>query len=127
MGNQDQRRIANLSDGHEVLDRVEWHLGKDMRIDDDGAVEPEQQRVAIGRRLGHHRAADISRGTGLVVDHDLLAKALAQPVRNHTGAGIRNAARRERHDQPDRARRVVLREGAGAGYGRRGDGDGNGA
>ena len=48
-----------------------------MRVDHHRAVEPEQQRVAVGRRLRDELRADVAARAGAVVDDDLLPEALA--------------------------------------------------
>ena len=47
-------------------------------------------------------------GAGMVLDHHRLAEIGAQPLRDHPGNDVGRSARRERHDQGDRAGRVVL-------------------
>src|SRR5205814_1555528 len=70
----------------------------------------DDQRVSVGigpRDLFH---GDVAAAAGLVLDHELLAQALAhlggEGARDDRGA----AARRERYDQADRLGRVGLRE-----------------
>jgi hypothetical protein len=70
---------------------------------------PNLHGVAVGRRA--HRAADAdgARSSGDVLDDDRLAEApphaFGEKPRQHIGC----AARRERHDQRHRPRRIALR------------------
>jgi len=43
-----------------------------VRVDDHRAVEPEEQRVAVGRSLRHRLRADVAARAGAVLDQDLL-------------------------------------------------------
>ncbi|MNN47293.1 hypothetical protein D3C81_1617090 [compost metagenome] len=67
-----------------------------------------QQRVTIGRGLGHGFSADGARGAGAVVDHHGLLQVLAHFLADDAGSGVGRAAGRERHDEPDRLVRVAL-------------------
>jgi hypothetical protein len=76
---------------------------------DREARRHHQQRVAVGRRLGDRIGADhAAGGRAIVDDHRLPERALeigAHEPRHH----VVEAAGRERHDQPDRTARIVLR------------------
>ena len=69
----------------------------------------ETQRVAIGRGARHSRRADAAAGAADIFDHDRLTErglhVLGQDARQRSGG----AARRERHDNGDRPRRIGLR------------------
>jgi hypothetical protein len=54
-------------------------------------------------------AADVAGGPAAVVDDDLLAEPLRQPLSDQARREVDRAARRERRDQLDRAGRVGLR------------------
>ena len=86
-----------------------------MRIDDQGAIKAQQQGVAIGFCAGHHLRANVAGGTGLVVDHHLLAQTLRELFCNQATAGIRHASGRERHDQSNGLGRVVALRLTGGG------------
>jgi hypothetical protein len=60
-------------------------------------------------RVGGGLRADHATGAAAVVDHDLLAEALAELGRDHAADHIVAAARRERDDQPDRLGGIILR------------------
>jgi hypothetical protein len=100
---------AEQRDAGEVVDRVEGQLAVERGADGVG-LRGQQQRVAVGRALGHHLAADRCAGTGLVLDDDLLLQAPAELLGNRAHRPIDRTARRERHDDVDRPRgEVTLR------------------
>ncbi len=96
-------------DRGEILQRVERHLGVEVRIDRDQAVLAEEQRVAVGRRLRDHVAGDVAVGAGMVLDHDRLVEKLGEFLSDHARDDVGGAAGRDRHDELDRAR-GILRE-----------------
>src|SRR6218665_456646 len=71
----------------------------------------QHQRVAIGRAARRPLGPRVAARAGPVVDDELLAGLLRQLLRQHARHDIRCAARRVRHDQPDRLVRVALRPG----------------
>ena len=75
----------------------------------NSALGPEQQRVAVGRRLGDHLTRDIAVGAGTVLDHHRLAEPHGQRLRQQAGNDVGRAAGRKRHHELDRADRIVLR------------------
>ena len=62
----------------------------------------QQQRVAVGRRLGREVGADGAAGARLVVDDQRRAQLLAHLLRQGAREEVGGAAGRERHDQADR-------------------------
>ena len=48
MRHQNKDRIANFTNGGEVFECVKAGFGKDMRVDDQGAVKSQKQGVAVG-------------------------------------------------------------------------------
>ena len=91
-----------------------------MRIAGNG-VGCDQNGVAIRRALGRRLDADVAVGTGLVLDIDLLAEGARQVLADQPRRDIGRAARRKRHDEPDRLRWIRLGVGAGErGSGRKG-------
>ena len=76
-----------------------------MRVDHESAVEHQQQRMAIGFRLGHDLAADVAGSAWPIVRHHLLAKAFAERVSDDAPAGVGHPTGRERYHQADGARR----------------------
>ena len=74
----------------------------------DGAARAEQQRVTVGRRLGHRGGSDPARGACAVFDDDLLAERVGQLLRDQTAGDVDAAAGRKRHDQGDLTGGIVL-------------------
>ena len=96
----------------EIAQRIVRQLRVHARIDRQRR-QAHQQRVAVGRRLGDDVVADDGAGAGAVIDHHLLAELLGEFLRDDAADDVGAAARRRRHDQPDRAVRVILRLCAG--------------
>ena len=66
----------------------------------DRVVRPDEHHgVAVGRRIDHRLGADIAAGAGAVLDHELLAEMVRQPVAQNAGDDVVRAAGREAHDQ----------------------------
>ena len=61
--------------------RLNGRFSDTMRVDDGGRAE-EQQRVAVGRRIGHRLDGKAAAGARPVLDDDLLAEPLRQPRRH---------------------------------------------
>ena len=74
----------------------------------------DQERVAVGGRLGDARAADHAGGGGDVLDHDRLPEQLAHALRLDARADIDAATGGKRNDERDRPRRPILRGGVRA-------------
>src|SRR5437773_657933 len=66
-------------------------------------------RVAVGLGLRRDLAADVAARAGAVLDHHLLAKARAERLGDHARGVVRDATRREGHDDTHRPRRPFLR------------------
>ena len=118
MNQQQIGAVRNQADRREIPDRIERELRIDADIDGLRSHRAEKQRVAVGRRARGEFRRDVAAGAGAIVDHHLLAPALAQPLAHHARENIGGAARPERDDDADRFRRIVLRDRR-----RRGDGD----
>src|SRR3954466_15531772 len=83
-----------------------------MEVVDDGlaADRADEQRVAVGRALRRRLGADGGAGAGLVFDDHRLAQAQRKLFPDRARDDIDAAPRRERRDEADRARRVLLCE-----------------
>jgi hypothetical protein len=78
-------------------------------------------RVAVGRRARAALGADHAAGAAEVLDQHRLLQHLAELLGDHPAHHVAGAARRERHDQPDRPGRPVGLRVRGRGQ-RRGEG-----
>ena len=102
--------------GVEIRQRIERQPGVEGRI----CGEPDarhQQRIAVRAGADRGQRADIGVGAGPVDRDEGLPEPLAEPVAHEPRNEIGAAARRERHDDLDRADRIGLlrpRGGAGA-------------
>ena len=97
------RRRGGVHDRREVGARV---VGK-VRVEPDAcrlrAEIAHEQRVAVRRRAGDAGRRDRAAGAGHVLDDELLAERAAHVVGVDAGDDVGRAARRERHDDGDRA------------------------
>ena len=85
----------------------------------DGVVERQRSRgdehgVAVGRGLRHQLGRDIAAGAAAVLHHDLLVQTIAEILRHDARDAVGNAAGRERHQESDVLRRILLRRGGAA-------------
>ena len=85
------RGQGHLRYGGKVLEHVIGHPGVQRRRLDHGR-DPQQQRVAVWRRLGHHVAADDAAGARPVLHHHGLAPGLAQLLGNDAPDDVGAAA-----------------------------------
>ncbi|MNS48014.1 hypothetical protein D3C72_805710 [compost metagenome] len=100
----------------EILDRVVRQVGEQPGVDGVRGHRAHDQRVAVGRRLGHQIGADIAaRARPVLHDHGL-AERTAHLFGQHAGHGVQRAAGRVRHDKADRLGREIsgLRQGGRA-------------
>jgi hypothetical protein len=97
MHEQHLRRYAHERYRREVARGVEAELGEQARIDDERAADDEDS-IAVGRRLGCQRGADIAAAAGMVLHVELLAETLRQLGREHTCDRVDRAARCEWRD-----------------------------
>ena len=107
--------LGDVADRREVAAHVVAGIRIERDVDRGRRRIREHQRVAVGRRLRRLPHGDHAVGAAAVLDHDLLAERIGQPLRDQPRDGVVAAARRERHDQRDRARRIGLRSAAPAG------------
>ena len=103
------------ADRREALDRVIGELGVEARIDHEGRFRADEQRVAVGRRLGDVFGGDLVVGARPVLDDRLLAPGFGEALRQHAAERIGDAARRRRHHDRDRLGRIGLRLGGRGG------------
>ena len=99
VGDHEDTRVAKFGDRREIAQHIETRLCVDVRVDDDGAVIAEQQRVAVRRALGDQFRADVAGRARPVFDDHRLAETRAELVGDRARAVVGNAARGERnHD-----------------------------
>jgi len=120
MHDQRVRLRREYADGCQVAQHVDRHLAVEAGIDGDGGVGDAEQGVAIGRRLRGEFRADIAVRAGAIVDHELLARRVAERLAEHARDEIGAAARRIRHDHAHSARGERLAGGGCAGGEQRG-------
>ena len=112
------RRMSrdNIGRGRDEQDRVEILLGVEGKTGQQGridrmGIEHDQPGIAVGRRFGHHRGAGAARRARPIFHDDVDAEALLQALLGKARHRIDRSARRERHDDPDRAGGPSLRLG----------------
>jgi hypothetical protein len=88
--------------GMTILHRVERHLVVEARIDRELRERSQQERVAVGRRLGDAIARNVGAGAGDVLDHHRLAPGFRQLVSDHPRNEIRGTGGRKADDHPYR-------------------------
>ena len=89
-------------DTGEIAHRIERQVAVEAGHRGEPAVR-QQQGVAVGARMGRRLHADDAAGAAAIVDHDGGAEVRRQRLAEHARHGIDRAARRERHDEADRA------------------------
>ena len=104
----DQRNALDLPDRRDVADKVEAELLVERDVDCVLRVD-QQQRVAVGRHVGHGFGCDVAGGTRPDLDEELLAELLRQELRDQTRDDVGRAARRLADDDFHRTRGIGLR------------------
>ena len=113
MDDQYLRRLGDQSDRLQVAQRVVGQFRIQRRVDGERSNVAYYKVVTVGRRFDDEFDADGAAGAGAIVGHHLLAEHFAEFGRHQPANHVVGAARRERNDQADRFRRVILRAGAG--------------
>src|SRR2546429_2540004 len=106
---QHLRRAGEKRDRREVLVWVVRQRLVEMLVRRDRAIDADEQRVAVGWRVGHGLRADVAAGAGAVLHDERLAKRCLQLRAEQAPDDIRRRARWERHDELDRVRGIWLR------------------
>jgi hypothetical protein len=104
----DKGNPANARHRRGVAKKTETEIIVERRVDGIRRHR-EQQRVAVRGRAHHSFRADIAAGTRPVVDDELLAQPLRQPLTQHACHDVRRAAGRNLNDQAHWPRRIGLR------------------
>src|SRR5262249_29106140 len=101
-------KADDARDGRDVADKIEIELFVERRIDRVCRCDQEK-RVAIRGRTHDRLGADVGAATRPVVDDELLAKPLRQPLSHQTRDDVVPAASGGRNDHAHRPRRIGLR------------------
>jgi hypothetical protein len=105
---QQVRLRADPCHGLEVGQRVVARLGIEVRHQRVAADVAEEHRIAVGRRLGHVVRGDRPAGAGAILDHEGLARIVAELGAEPTRDIVLRTARRERADDANRLVRPVV-------------------
>ena len=98
----DHRRGVQHADRREVAQAVVAHRRRrDEARNGDRAVDADQQRVTVRRRLDRPLHADDAARAGDVLDDHVLLEPVLQPRGEHASGEVDIAAGGERHDQRD--------------------------
>ena len=100
-----QRRHREPDDRLEIVHRIPRHRIERRRADVARPVA-DAERVAVGRRADHAADADGGARAGHGLDQDRLAERLLHVLAHDPRDRVGRPARRERHDQRDRLRRI---------------------
>jgi hypothetical protein len=102
------RHRRHQRDGHKILRHVVRHFLQD-RIDDQRTRADDADRVAVGGRLCDRIGAEHAGLAATIVDQHRLLRDFRHALADQTRDDIVRPAGRERHDQPDRFAREILR------------------
>jgi hypothetical protein len=101
----DKGRAGNACDRRDVADEIEVERVVERRID-RVRRDDQKERIAV-RGCTHDRlGGDIGAGAWPVLDDELLAEPLRQPLTHQTRDEINRAARGKAHDHAHRPRRI---------------------
>src|SRR5215471_16564113 len=102
-----KRNAEEARDRRDVADEIEIELVVERRVDRVRGADQEQ-RVAIRGLVRDRLGADV--GTrGPVLDSELLAETLREPLTDHACGDVARAAGGKRYDPAHRPRRIGLR------------------
>jgi len=105
------RHAIERRDRRYITDEVELQVGVERGIDVVRRVH-QQQRVTIGFGIDHRFGGDVVAGAGLVLDHELLAEPLGEPLADQPRDDIGRSARRISDNPAHRPGRIIQRRGA---------------
>jgi hypothetical protein len=113
IGDDDQRRRADMGDVGEAAQRVIGHARIDRRRHHDRRGVGQHERIAIGRLRRDMRRPQRAAGPRPVVHHHPLRQALREGIRQHPRDDVGGTAGRKGDDDADRPGRPLrlLREG----------------
>ena len=99
---------ARVRDRCEVLHRIEGHAAEEVDVRRHHGVGADQQSMAVGRRAGRERGANVSAGARPAVDDNGLAERGLELLADHTRERIARATWRLRRHDRDRPGRIGL-------------------
>jgi hypothetical protein len=105
---QHQRSTNDAGDRRYVADEIETEIFIKRHVD-GVRKRGQQQRVAVRRRLSDKFGGDVAARAGPVLDDELLAEPLRQPLRNEARRNIWCNTRRKTDQDADRPRRIGIR------------------
>ncbi len=107
-GDHDVGDDRHEADRREVLQRIVAGTAVERGADRHRGGAADEQRVAVGLRRCGRAAGERAAGARAIVDDHLLAERGRQLLADQPPHDIDRAAGRERHDQPDRARGILV-------------------
>jgi hypothetical protein len=108
---RDLDHIGHADDGGDrrgVAVKHEAELAVERGVDRVRCGDDEQS-IAVGCGIDDRFGADIAGRPGTVLDHELPAEPIRQPLADQAGGDVGGAAGRESDDHPHRPRRIGLR------------------
>ena len=108
---------ADAGDRRDVVERIDRRLEHQQLVGNRGSGEAHQQGIAVGRGAGDFCGGDHAGGAGFVVDHDIGAELLAEPLGHKSAEDVGAAAGAAWNDQADRFAGRPGGLGAGCGSG----------
>jgi hypothetical protein len=97
----DQRQRGKQNDRRKILDRIEGQSGVEMRADAMRRNRVEEERIAVGVRLGDRRGGDDAAGAAPVADDDRSSQRGAELGADDAGDEVGGDAGRHRDDELD--------------------------
>jgi len=104
----DHRGAHDAGDRGDVAKEIEIEVVVERGIDHVRRRDQEQ-RVTVGQRMRRRFGAHIAAGARPVIDDELLAEPLRQPVTDQAGVDVGRSSRRKADDDMHRPRRIGFR------------------
>jgi hypothetical protein len=114
MHGHDQRLAPDARDRRKIGDGIIGKVLVEADVDRVGLARAQHQRVAVGLRPSGGRGAERAAGSRLVLDDQPLAQRFRELLGELAADEIGAGPSRVRNDEPDRPRRIVLRDGGHA-------------
>ena len=97
----DERHALDAGDRRDIAHENKIEVVVERRVDRRRRAD-EEKRVTVGGRMGDRIGADVGAGARPVLDNELLAEALRQPLADQTRDDVEGAAGRNADDDPYR-------------------------